>query len=655
MTAIAMAHCGRHDDMLSTYLDHVETLPIGEGSRHARRAAARRFLTHHPDLGAWLARPTPARVVDLHRDAAWPFVIWAAVSGQLHLDVELLLAKPGGVDLSVVWDRLHPGEIERAEAVGRALGWSANWVRQVARHSLPVVCTWAARGLGDLGDTELAGFRAEVEAAPHLSQSARSKARSRLFAVGQICFQLGSATAPPRRGVAEAARTPAQLAALITQPAIAREVVRYAETIGTVLRPASAYARIKAVRVFCDWLAEHHSAVRRLDQLERSTHMEPFLAWARHRPWRGANGKGRTISLTQFHHDVVDLRVFFEDIAAWGWASSPPRRLLFLTDLPRLPEALPRALPPEDDTALMAAIGRLDPFVRTGLVLLRATGMRVGELLDLELDCLIDFAGHGTWIRVPVGKLGNERTVPLEKPTLECLDTWMAARGRQRALPHPRHGRPAEFVFMERGRRLTSWRLAKGLDQAAATLTRPDGSPAHLTLHQLRHTFGTSLINAGMSLPALMALMGHVSPEMTLRYARLASPTVRTAYEAAMGKVRARTALVIRPGRTTAVPSRVDWLAAEMLKTRLAHGYCSREQVAGPCAYANICEQCDNFVPGAEFEPVLRGQLADVVSLRDDAASRGWDAEVARHERVIASVEEHLRRFKREPRSEPGA
>ncbi len=655
MTAVAAAADDRLD-IVTSYMRHVDGLAIGVDSRQARRLAASRFLGHHPDLDMWLGRPTPGRVADLHRDKAWPFIVWAAVSGRLHVDVELLLSKPGGVDLSVVWDRIHPGEIERAEAAGRTLGWSANWVRQVARHSLPVVCTWATKGLDELDDAALARFRAEVEAASHLSPSARDKARSRLFAVGQICFQLGSAATPPRRGVAEAARTPPQLAELISQPAMAREVIRYAETIGTVLRPASAYARVKAVRVFCDWLAEHHAEVRRLDQLERSAHVEPFLAWARQRPWRGANGRGRTICLTQFHHDVVDLRVFFEDIAAWGWASSPPRRLLFLTDLPRLPDPLPRALSPADDTAVMAAVGRLeDPFVRTGLVLLRATGMRVGELLDLELDCLVDFAEHGTWIRVPVGKLGHERTVPLEPPTVACLDAWIASRGRQRALPHPRHGRPAEFVFMAGGRRLTGWKLTKGLNQAAAVLSRPGGQPAHLTLHQLRHTFGTSLINAGMSLPALMSLMGHVSPEMTLRYARLASPTVRTAYEAAMGKVRARTALVIRPGRTTAVPSRVDWLAAEMLKTRLAHGYCSREQAAGPCAYANICEQCDNFVPGVEFEPVLRGQLADVVALRDDAEARGWDAEVARHERVIASVEEHLRRFKREPPSPFGA
>jgi len=638
------------EDLLGAYDRHVAGLAVGEGSRSARRRAARRFLGHHPDLDTWLARPTPARLADLHRDDAWPFVVWASVAGCLRVDVELLLAKPGGVDLSVVWDRLHPGEIERAEAIGRALGWSANWVRQVARHSLPVVCTRVAKALDRLTDDDLARFRCEVEAAPHLSESARAKARSRLFAVGQICFQLGLASRPPRRGVAEPARTPTELAALVTQPAIRREVVRYAETIGTVLRPASAYTRVKAVRVFLDWLGEEHPEVRRLDQLDRSRHIEPFLAWARRRPWRGRNGRGRTISLVQFHHDVVDLRVFFEDIAAWGWASSPRRRLLFLTDLPRLPEPMPRALAPEVDTSVMAAVhGLEDPLARTGLVLLRATGMRVGELLDLELDCLIDFADHGTWLRVPVGKLGTERTVPLEGSTIAVLDEWIAGRGCQRALPHPRHGRPADFVFMEHGRRPTEWRLRKGLNRAAAVagVLRPDGSPVHLTLHQLRHTFGTSLLNAGMSLPALMSLMGHVTPEMTLRYARLASPAVRTAYEAAMGKVRARSALVIRPGAATAIPSRVDWLGAEMLKTRVAHGYCSREQAAGACPYANICEQCDNFVPAPEFVPTMEAQLADVQALKLDAEGRGWEAEAARHGRVSANLEEHLRRARK--------
>jgi hypothetical protein len=162
----------------------------------------------------------------------------------------------------------------------------------------------------------------------------------------------------------------------------------------------------------------------------------------------------------------------------------------------------------------------------------------------------------------------------------------------------------------------------------------------------VRNPLPTSF-NSGMSLQALMALLGHVSTEMTLRYAALAAPAVRTAYEEAMGKARARLTLAIAPVGQPIIPGRVEWLRAEMLKTRVAHGYCSRQLAAEACPYANICEQCDNYVTAPEFIPQLQAQLADVTALRDDAAGRGWHTEVARHSRVIASLQAHLHRLKR--------
>jgi hypothetical protein len=154
-----------------------------------------------------------------------------------------------------------------------------------------------------------------------------------------------------------------------------------------------------------------------------------------------------------------------------------------------------------------------------------------------------------------------------------------------------------------------------------------------------------------MSLQALMALLGHVSAEMTLRYASLASPTVRAVYEDAMAKVRIRQPLPLLVNDRPAVPGRVEWLRAELLKTRVAHSYCSRHLAAEACPYANICEQCDNFVTTTEFLPQLQAQLADVKTLRDDAQARGWDTEVARHARVIASIESHIRRLKQQDQS----
>ncbi|HVB43184.1 MAG TPA: hypothetical protein VNF47_10825 [Streptosporangiaceae bacterium] len=96
-------------------------------------------------------------------------------------------------------------------------------------------------------------------------------------------------------------------------------------------------------------------------------------------------------------------------------------------------------------------------------------------------------------------------------------------------------------------------------------------------------------LNGGMSLQALMALLGHVTTEMTLRYATLAAPAVRTAYEEAMGKARTRLTLAIAPAGQPIIPDRIKWLTSEMLKTRVAHGYCSRQLAAEACPYANIC------------------------------------------------------------------
>nr|WP_281284636.1 site-specific integrase [Nonomuraea diastatica] len=202
-------------------------------------------------------------------------------------------------------------------------------------------------------------------------------------------------------------------------------------------------------------------------------------------------------------------------------------------------------------------------------------------------------------------------------------------------------------MFTLHSRRLGATRLRNGLLAAAelAGLCALDGDVLVVTPHQLRHTWATSLANAGMSLQALMALLGHVTPQMTIRYATLASPTLRTAYDEAMGKMRRQ--FTLTPAGKPIVPDKMTWLNSEMLKTRVAHGYCSRHEAAGACPYANICETCDNFVTGPEFTDALDSQLTDVQALQADADNRGWDSEAARHACVADALTDHISRLER--------
>jgi integrase len=323
---------------------------------------------------------------------------------------------------------------------------------------------------------------------------------SRAFSLHQACYELRICQEPPRMARPGKA-TIAERVQAISQPGIRKAALRYLTTVAATLRPGTVDLRADSLIVFAEYLAAACPQVRRLTQLTRA-HTEEFLAYNHKRPWRGRVARDQPVSPVVSKRTVIDLRCFLDDLALWGWAERPPRQLLFHADIPRLDKPLPRALPPDTDRDLMAAIGQLaDPFARTGLTLLRGTGIRLGELLDLELDCVWDSASHGSWLKVPLGKLATERTVPLDASTLAALDEWIAQRGPQRALPHPRLNRPADFLFTERGKRPTAWRLRRGLDDAAtaAGLHGRDGQALHPTPHQLRHTYATSLKMSGVA------------------------------------------------------------------------------------------------------------------------------------------------------------
>jgi integrase len=632
--------------LLEDYLDHVAGLGLSRRAVRDRVRIARGFLARHPDLHEWMTSPATARAVELKRAGAWPLVCYAIGAGRLRLDLGLAGVKHFSGFGQAIEDR-DPGGFAAARAAGLRLGWTPAWVETVLGECLAVLLAWHGGLVAGLTAEAVDAFAAELASSMTMPRSSVRAYRCRLASLRQILFEIRMTDAAPRRG--PRARTLEERFADVPVAAGIRQVLlRYVQARSAVLRPKSVESLVNDLLPFADYLAAHHPGISSLRQLERE-HIEGFLAWHRTRPWRGRRaraGAGRAISAAVAQAAVLSLRNMLDDIAAWGWAEAPARRLVFAADVPKLDQPLPRALPPDIDQALMNAVAGLDDgFARTGLTVLRGAGLRVGELLDLEIGSIIDYGPAGTWLRVPLGKLATERMVPLDAATLAALDEWARQRGSHRPLPHPRTGALTDFLFTAHGRRLGATRLRNGLLAAAeaAELRRPDGGVLVVTCHQLRHTWATSLANAGMSLQALMALLGHVTPQMTIRYATLASPTLRAAYDEAMGKMRRQ--FTLTPAGKPIIPDKVSWLNSEMLKTRVAHGYCSRHEAAGACPYANICETCDNFVTGPEFTDAIRSQLTDVHDLQADARARGWDSEAARHARVAEALTSHLQRL----------
>jgi site-specific recombinase XerD len=643
---IAMARCAMPDEspLLKNYVAYCHSLPISDRSLRGRLHAARQLLARHPNLTEWMNHDTTERLELIKALDVWPFVVFLIGTGQLRLDLPLAMSK-NLTGLGALVESAHSVDFAAARAAGTALGWTDNWVDTVVHECLVVIIAWHGASMRELTVAVLDTFDASLDDALMLAPTSKRAYRARLASLRQILFELAIHANPPRRG--RAARTLPERFQQVEMPGAIRQVLlRYAMTRSSVLRPRSVESLVNDLLPFAEFLTAECPEVSELAQLRR-VHIENFLLWNRTRPWRGRKARAQPVTASVAQSAVLTLRNLLEDILLWGWEEAPPARLVFAADIPKLGRALPRALPPDIDGRLMAAVAELpDIFARYGLQILRSTGLRVGELLDLEVDAIIDYGAAGTWLHVPMGKLATERSVPLDTETQQVLARWQAQRRPHRPLVHPRTGTSTHFLFTEHGRRLGPTRLRNGLLAAIelAGLRDSAGDALTVTPHQLRHTYATALANAGMSLQALMALLGHVTPEMTIRYATLASPTLRDAYDQAMGIMRRQ--LTLTPVGRPIVPDKISWLSTEMLKTRLAHGYCSRHESQGPCPYANICETCDNFTPANEFTAILTDQLADIRELQTDAQHRGWTDEEQRHNTVATAIEGHINRVR---------
>jgi integrase len=211
----------------------------------------------------------------------------------------------------------------------------------------------------------------------------------------------------------------------------------YLQNRSTQLRPGTLAGMANDLACFGEFLTTNHPDIARLTNLTRA-HIEQFSILARTRTYRGHRTNDHLIGPSAAAHTMITLRCFLDDITAWDWADAPTRRLVFASDIPRQPRPLPRALPADTDAALMAAVAQHpDPFARNGLTIIRGTGLRIGELLDLELDCVVDYGTTGSWLRVPLGKLATERAVPLDEAILAAPTPWPTTAGRNDHCPTP--------------------------------------------------------------------------------------------------------------------------------------------------------------------------------------------------------------------------
>jgi integrase/recombinase XerD len=247
-------------------------------------------------------------------------------------------------------------------------------------------------------------------------------------------------------------------------------------------------------------------AIDRLDDVQR-IHIVHFLAFLKE--------QGKSAKTVARH--IASVRAFHQFLLREKAASQDPTVHI---EIPKSQRTIPKVLSLEEVEKLLDTPNNSDHFGlrdKAMLELLYATGIRVTELINIDLDNVHLTMG---FVRVN-GK--KERIIPVGKTAAEAVKLYLE-QGRAHFIS-PKHQDQALFLNHQ-GKRLTRqgyWKILK-------RLTKEAGIDKELTPHTLRHSFATHLLENGADLSAVQEMLGHANISTTQIYTNVTKTRIKDVY-----------------------------------------------------------------------------------------------------------------------------
>jgi integrase/transposase-like protein len=348
---------------------------------------------------------------------------------------------------------------------------------------------------------------------------------------------------------------------------------------------------------------------------------------------------------------ISNLAVFFETGILNRWFSVEPY-LIRPEDYARRTKKQPRYIPEEVMLQLNQNLDALPEPIMRMVVVLQECGFRIGELCQLQFNCLKqDTKGH-YFVQYWMSKLRKEHTKPISNELAKVIQ-------EQQNYIRDNLGEDFQYLFCGRINDSTKFvpapKIIKGssfvlyLKKLAEERDIKDNSGKRWNFqsHQFRHTVGTRMINNGVPQHIVQRYLGHESPEMTMVYAYIHDETLRKEIEKYH-----ETRVVNFQGEAAELEETVlasgddlEWFKKKVQARALEHGYCARPTMLGDCDIPGFdgCYNCPHWRTNKNFLPVLKDTLERTENVLNKARNCGWELQVKKNEPVKANLQKVIK------------
>jgi integrase len=398
---------------------------------------------------------------------------------------------------------------------------------------------------------------------------------------------------------------------------------------------------IQSASLFLQFVLEIHPDWKDLSMLSRKDMEECLSKFHKHKTVVGWTN-------TTLNARLTFVRIFLEKIQLFGYPEAPVRpffALLFKEDIPRADMTQSdeiKYIPEEVLKQLEDNIEHLPPYAIPIVILLRMSGWRISDVLNLRYDACLDRTPRGWYLVGDIIKtkiLGHR--IPISDEDAAIILTFIEAAKAKR-------NNPQKFLHVQsRGTRKglppTSGNVLTAMDTLATkqNITDNSGKLFKFGNHAFRHTKGVELINNGMNILHVQKWLAHLSPRMTLTYAKILDTTMRKSWEEATknGLFKVDRNGTFRKVDVSEIENEdiIEWeyIRHNLDAVRMPLGYCMKPKKLDCSTQLNPCLTCHNLCTTPDFIPQFELEIMETKKIIEKGTQQGRTVWVEKNQSLL--------------------